>query len=225
MKHKLQSLTIPDTDAVSTASRTRCVGLLALLCVFALHPKTSFAQEPVSALLTATSAVKLVAEYVGFVESLSSKVDRLLDADLKTAVSLLEQAKASPAKAGYLVKDARIYFTRAASVEADSLDEARRHKRAVALLGLWACCEAVDDTANAVIALKTIDSISEAPSRVLVVKYSNTPVKLVIGELFQVHGLLQLVHPPTTKDYRSFDRDFDSLLSIKESVKAKLTQK
>lgn len=213
----MQTSTIIPPRTASHMLRQR--GLVILACLLACLPRPAPALDPLTVLLEAGPAMELIAEYLGLIESLDSKVDRLLDADLKTAVALLQQARANPPKAGHLIHEARIFFTRAASIESGSADEARRHKRAVALLGLWSCCQADGDTINADAALKDIDSIPETPSPALIVGYNNTPAKIATK---LINPFMLDLTPPTTQDYRAFSKDFDSLLAIKESVRKKL---
>lgn len=179
------------------------------------------AQDVVSVLLAAPAGIEMIGEYLGVIESLDSKFERLLDADLKTAVSLFEQAKASPNKSAELIRSARIYYTRAAEIQADSMDEERRHKRAIALLGLFACCKAELDHPNAERALKKISEIPAGKSLALRLKYeaqrpSNLLHMYVPAQIFQ--------KKLTDKDYREFSPAFDGLLSIQESVNKKLAK-
>ncbi len=205
-----------------------------LLCAF---PHTARASD-IGTLLEAASAAKLVAEYLQVIESLDSKIDRLLDADYKTGVSLFEQAKANPKKADRLIADARLFFTRAAAIEADSDVEVRRHKRALALLGLWACCEATDDGANATLALKKITDIPSEPSKGMILEYQTYQIYRLPSDAearnylytgfafpFLLQRLLKITNVPTTQEYRDFNKDYDSLLSIQEAVRNKIKPK
>jgi hypothetical protein len=192
--------------------------------------KAARAVEPISTsiglLLEAPSAIKLVGEYLGIIESLESKTERLLDADMKTAVSLFEQAQANQQQAGELIKDARIYFTRAAAIQDNSMDEGRRHKRALALLGLWACCEATSDQPNAKLAMKKIMEIPSTPSAGMVTKYmawNHPTVKRWTGRSFSLLPRLlpELPPTPTVQELRAFNKDYDQLIAIQIAVKEK----
>jgi tetratricopeptide (TPR) repeat protein len=203
------------------------------------RPTTLFAQDSVSLLLESPNAIKIVAEYLGIIESLDSKVDRLLDADMKTAVALLEQAKANPSKAGELLKDARIFFTRAAEIQSDSMSTSRRNKRALALLGLWSCCQAVGDPPNANLALKKITEIPrelEWFTKELIKTERSALGVLVDHAVMQtltggadnkLSGIayyldVSVITYRNIDDYRKADRDYDSLLKIQDQVAKKL---
>ncbi len=197
---------------------------LVLTFIWCSLPTVAHGANPIGPLLEASSAVKLVAEYLGVIDSLDSKIDRLLDADHKTAVSLFEQAKQNPKKADQLISEARICFTRAAAINADSMDEQHRNKRALALLGLWACCVAADDEPNAKLALEKITDISSDPSPGMEIKYRT--IQLISDELIPFGALRSLFRkPPSTHDWRKFSEDYDSLLTIREAVTKKLKPK
>ena len=185
-----------------------------LTILFFLSQKVASAQDPVGLLFAAPDAIKLISEYLGIIESLDSKFERLLDADLKTAISLFEQARANPDKSADFVRSARIYYTRAAEVQADSMDESRRHKRAVALLGLYACCKAESDNPNAERALRKISEIPSKSSFSLQLKYELRPANLAVRAI----TLVPLKFPVTEQDLRDFSDSFDRFLSIQESV-------
>jgi hypothetical protein len=216
------------------------------MLMFLLSPRISYSADPISVLLAAPGSVKVIAEYTGLVESLESKVDRLLDAELKTAVSLLEQAQANPKQSDSLVHDARVSFTRAAAIYSDDKTEAGRRKRAMAFLGLWACCKASRDKVNAKKSLIKIQKLPSAPSRVLIVKYyaskeikSFVPTASNLLKVPKADGLFlglfgsrvyritmqQLQGGPSEKDLRRFSKDYDQLLQIKAAVAQKLKKK
>jgi hypothetical protein len=178
---------------------------IAVISSFMFSTLTVNAAPPLALLLEAPDAVKLIGEYLGLIESLNSKVERLLDADHKTAVSLLEQAKTNPEKAGNLVQDARIYFTRAAAIQSDSTEESRRHKRALALLGLWACCRHTGDESNAAMTMQEIAGISVTPSIGLLARY-------------RLQTRLSGSVVPSFADLRNFNEEYDSLLSMIEAA-------
>ena len=196
--------------------------MLALALIVFVSTRTASANDPVSLLLEAPSAMKLVGEYIGLVESLDSKLDRLLDADLKTANALFEQAKTNPSKASDFIKDARLHFTRAAEVQSDSLDPARRNKRALALLGLWACCKAASDEPNAKATLEKIAKIPDTVTNAMVVDISAGRTARATGGLVWYTPFTPFMATTDVDKHRKNNKDFDSLLTIQEAVKKKL---
>ena len=186
-----------------------------------LSVRMAAAQDPVSLLLAAPAGIEMIGEYLGIIESMDAKFERLIDADLKTAVALFEQAKASPNKSAELIHSARIYYTRAAEIQSDSMDEDRRHKRALALLGLFACCKVEQDNANAERALR---KISEIPKGVSV----SFKIKCELKRPGTYHPVFSVWQKQLTEeDYRKASPAYNSLLSIQETVNqqlAKLTQ-
>lgn len=195
--------------------------LVGVVFAFSLSSHAT-AADPVTLLLEAPSAIKLVGEYLGVIESLESKVDRIIDADLKTAVSLFEQAQANPDKCAYLIKEARILFTRAAAIQSDSMDETRRYKRALALLGLWSSCMASGDEVNAKRTLEDVATISDAPSLTMALKFQSwEAVTNSASTLFSPYPRIR-VYPPSVDEYRKFSEDYDSLLDIISAADKKL---
>ncbi|MFM7038952.1 MAG: hypothetical protein ACKO2L_14660 [Planctomycetaceae bacterium] len=200
----------------------RKLAVLSSLSVWLLlSVRMAAAQDPVSLLLAAPAGIEMISEYLGIIESMDAKFERLIDADLKTAVALFEQAKASPNKSAELIHSARIYYTRAAEIQSDSMDEDRRHKRALALLGLFACCKVEQDNANAERALR---KISEIPKGVSV----SFKIKCELKRPGTYHPVFQFFQKQLTEeDYRKASPAYNSLLSIQETVNqqlAKLTQ-
>ena len=118
------------------------------------------------------------------------------------------------------MKDARIYFTRAAEIQSNSMSESRRHKRAIALLGLWACCKLDDDGANALNALKKIDEISREPSVGLAARYGASSSYVLGGSLSSTWK--SLTGKITYGDLIKYDADFKSIWNIKTAVRKKL---
>ncbi len=182
------------------------------IAVVIIH--TSTARADISGLFDAVSAAKMLAEYLGIIESLDAKVDSLLDLDLKTAVSLFEQAKRNPEKAGEFMRDARVHFTRAEAAHSGSNEESRRCKRVTALLGLWACCKAVGDEPNAEDALIKIVSTSTIPSPGLAAGYAlTTRLKW---------GVLATFDDPTTAKLRKYSASYDALIEIVDQTELRL---
>jgi len=199
-------------------NRLICITLV--LAFSLLVPRSATAADPVALLLEAPSAARIVAEYLGVVESTNSKLERLIDADLKTAVSLFEQAKTNPEKSKELLKDARVYFTRAAEIQSDSMDETRRHKRALALLGLWACCKSSNDDANAQLALTKIHDMPWQPSNGLAAKYGATNP---LGTFSTFARMYSKKDPfALIEAMRKSDKNYNSFLSIQFAVAKKI---
>lgn len=200
----------------------RSIVVLSSLSVWLfLTARISVAQDPVSLLLAAPAGIEMIGEYLGIIESMDAKFERLIDADLKTAVALFEQAKASRNKSAELIHSARIYYTRAAEIQSDSMDEDRRHKRAIALLGLFACCKVEQDNANAERALR---KISEIPTGISL----SLHLKCELQRPGTYHPAFKVFQKQLTEaDYRKYSPAYDSLRSIQATVNqqlAKITQ-
>ncbi|MBI1249124.1 hypothetical protein GC197_14935 [bacterium] len=204
------------------------IGLLSVLMLLTISPRFANAQG-LELLLAAPGAVNMLKEYVGIVESMDSKVDRLTRADLKTSWHLLRQAKNNPAQSHELIKEARVHFTRAIAIESDATDEASRHRHALALLGLWMCCEIENDKVNANDSLKSILKISSKPSTALTVRYNSAAVPVSIPATAIMNLIINGEAESKVRgkemneaNLRLFDADFDGLLSIQSAVRKKL---
>lgn len=93
-------------------------------------------------------ALQLLA-LAGVMESVGMKVDRLLQTDLSVGYKTLDQAKQATREQIPLLREARVFFNRAAVIE-------RGHRKASALLGLAACHHALGEKQLHLDALKEI---------------------------------------------------------------------
>ena len=184
-----------------------------------LSANPSHAIDPVSLVLEAPSSAKLVAEYLGLIESIESKIDRLIDADQKTGVSLFEQAKTNTSKSEELIREARVSFTRAAAIQEGSMAESARHKRAIALLGLWCCCKAQDDIPNAKLALEKIVEISDEPSSGLRLRGKRSS-PFAFSKAFLIVSFA--LSSPSKEHLRTISPDYDSLLKMQDRTRKHL---
>jgi hypothetical protein len=80
-------------------------------------------------LFSAIEVGKSIAQFAGIIDSLETKIDRLIRSELNAALRALEQAAASVSEQQSLLRDARAGFNKAVTLETG-------HRRAVALLGL-----------------------------------------------------------------------------------------
>lgn len=91
--------------------------------------------------LEAASGIMGIAEFIGLVEGVERKVDKLIEAELETAMDLLDQAEKSSGEKENLIRDARLRFTKAANLESGL-------RKATALYGLAVCHSYFKDYEN-----------------------------------------------------------------------------
>ena len=105
-------------------------------------------------------------EYLGLVESLDSKLDRLLVADFKAGCEFLEQAKRSQnsEERKILFRQAQEAFTKSAVLAEGSAEGTLTLRRAISRVGIWNCCLALEDESNARRALEKVLEIPTKPS-------------------------------------------------------------
>lgn len=180
------------------------------LCV-ALFPAflpTASAIDPISILLAVPEAGKVVGSYLGLVESNYSQVDRLIAADLKTGIALLKQSERSRDESDDLIREARLCFTRATEINSIS-EEKSRHRKAVALLGLWVCCKAQSDEENARHTLNTLARMPSTPSTglIMLVAAKNTVLNPLIPRPVASHD-----------DFRRASDNYDAMLKMKHAA-------
>jgi hypothetical protein len=127
-------------------------------------PRTALAQW--ENLVAAPELLKTTAELIGLLESIESKVDRLMDVEFKTGHDLLDQANRAEdlEEKKALYREARIAFSKAASTAKDSQDGIHLLRRGLSRLGIWHCCNALGDNKNSEKALEQILEISTEPS-------------------------------------------------------------
>jgi hypothetical protein len=100
-------------------------------------------------LFTAIDVTKSLAEYLELVESLGSKIDRIMNSEFDAAQRELEQASRSIDEAPNLLRSARSKFNRAASLE-------RGQRLALTYVGLALCHHHLQDEANTRAALQDL---------------------------------------------------------------------
>ncbi len=104
-------------------------------------------------IFTALGAAKSVAEFVGILDSIEAKIDRLVQSELNAGLRALEQAARATAEQVPLLREARGCFNRAVSLEMG-------YRQVVALLGLSLCHHRLDDKPNSTKALEEILEIN-----------------------------------------------------------------
>ena len=89
---------------------------------------------------TGLRIAEMVAKYLGVVETIERKVDKLMRSDLETAKSLFQQAVMveNPEEQLDVIRTARTYFTKASTLEEGV-------RKGVALAGVAACYCAIDE--------------------------------------------------------------------------------
>jgi hypothetical protein len=92
------------------------------------------------------------AEYLGLVESLDAKLDRLSGAELEAGLRSLEQASNSEVEFRELLREARSRFNKAVSLE-------RSERLLLAYIGLALCHHFLDDQTNCVNCLREIEGV------------------------------------------------------------------
>ena len=98
------------------------------------------------------SLAKSIAELLGLLESIDSKVDRLIESELKTGILELQQAANSDTECIELLRSARQRFNKAISLETG-------YKLCLSHVGVAICHSYLDDHTNAKRALEDAISI------------------------------------------------------------------
>jgi hypothetical protein len=92
-------------------------------------------------IFSAAGLAKSVAQMMGIMESLDTKVDRLVKSELNAGFRNLDQAALSQTEQAHLLREARSCFNRAASLETG-------YRRSLALLGCALCHHHLGDDQN-----------------------------------------------------------------------------
>lgn len=103
-------------------------------------------------LIEGVSLAKSLAELLGILESIDSKVDRLIESELKTGMLELQQAVHSDTEGTELVRSARGRFNKAITLETG-------HKRCLSYIGLAVCHSYLNDLTNARNALEDATTV------------------------------------------------------------------
>jgi hypothetical protein len=106
----------------------------------------------------AINLTKAIAEYFNLIESANKKMDKLLRAELETAIRCLKQAQLSNNESIELLREARMCFNKAISLETDI-------RLTVAIYGLSMCHHFLGDETNSKECLNTI--LSQNPINLL----------------------------------------------------------
>jgi hypothetical protein len=117
----------------------------------------------ISLMFTALGVARSLAEFAGVLDSIETKLDRLVQSELNAGLRGLEQAARATAEQGSLLREARGCFNRAVSLEVG-------YRRGVALLGLSFCHHWLGDRPNCTSALEEILEINPV-----------TPAKLALA--------------------------------------------
>jgi hypothetical protein len=102
---------------------------------------------------SAIGLARSVAEFTGLLDSVETKIDRLLKSELNAGLRALEQAAHASSEQASLLREARASFNRAVSLEAG-------YRGVVALLALSVCHHWLDDRPNSMRALEEILAIN-----------------------------------------------------------------
>jgi hypothetical protein len=113
---------------------------------------------------------KEIAGCLGIIETMSSKIDKLCNADFEAGVLAMIQAKISSNEKKTLLREARQYFTKAVSLEKDE-------RLAACYLGLAFCHKNLGDENNFILALQTITTIHiEGKTKAQILGFIENPI-------------------------------------------------
>lgn len=124
---------------------------------------------PIDQLMSGDVA-KAIGKYLGLVEDLDSKINKLIESEYKAGMSSLEQAMHSATEKESLLREARNRFNKAIHLE-------KKTKLALSYMGLALCHQQLGDQKNAETALRKIVEI---------------PVGGLLGSIFSDKKLVEL---------------------------------
>jgi hypothetical protein len=133
----------------------------------------------------AANVAKSVAEFTGLIESLESKVDKLIQSELTAGLRNLEQAMYSTNQQVSLLQEARNCFNRAAGLE-------KGYRQGVAYLGLAVCHYHLKDTANYQKTLEDLLTVNAEMNTALTVLTVADEVDEVTSPMLGLFGLVKL---------------------------------
>lgn len=124
--------------------------------------------------------VQSIAEYVGIIESISGKLDRITQSEFNAGMNALNQASKSDSEQYSLLREARNRFNKAVSLE-------KNERLAFSYLGLALCHYHLNDYINA----------KEALQEILKVEIENKNTESIIAAIgdsaFSSIGILSLI--------------------------------
>lgn len=106
----------------------------------------------VKAILSGVGLAKEIAGFLGLIETLNVKIDRLSKSELEAAIRSLEQANNSKNEKESLLREARNRFNKAISLE-------NNEKLILAYIGLAICHQNLMDKDNFIEALRAVDKV------------------------------------------------------------------
>jgi exonuclease VII small subunit len=106
----------------------------------------------IKTILAGVGLAKQIAGYLGLIETLNVKIDRLSKSELEAAIRSLEQANNSKNEKESLLREARNRFNKAISLEDNE-------KLVLAYIGLAICHKNLGDKSNFIEALRAIDKV------------------------------------------------------------------
>jgi len=118
--------------------KKRIIIIMLSVCFILFTPAHAF---NIALIFEAANVAQSVAEFVGIIESLESKVDKLIQSELTAGLKNLEQAMSSTNQQVSLLQEARICFNKATGLE-------NGYRQGVAYLGLAVCHYHLKDTAD-----------------------------------------------------------------------------
>lgn len=121
---------------------------------------------------------KAIGKYLGIVEDIDGKINKLIESEYKAGISSLEQAMHSQKEQESLLREARSRLNKAVHLEKGA-------KLAMAYLGLAMCHEKLGDEGNAKLALK---KITEIPSSLLGAFFKDNKIEQIQQQVYTYLG-------------------------------------
>jgi hypothetical protein len=162
----------------------------------------------VRAVFLGVNLAKEVAGYLGLIETLNAKIDRLAGSEYDAGIRSLNQAVNSTSERLTLLREARTRFNKAASLE-------ENERLALCYLGLALCHKNLGDEANFLDALNSIAHIE--------LKGKAKAVAGAVAENMVMGGLWKLaigLPPGTSLSMMSYESRKSRLKELKASVQA-----
>ena len=162
----------------------------------------------IALIFEAANFAKSVAEFTGLIESLESKVDKLIQSELTAGLKNLEQAMYSTNQQVSLLQEARNCFNKATGLE-------KGYRQGVAYLGLAVCHYHLKDTANYQKTLEELLTVNAEMSTALAALTVAAEVNKVTRDviIFGIFGIVKLAKDIISDD----DKDKEKILKLRLS--------
>lgn len=111
----------------------------------------------IGVIVSGLGVAKAVAEFMGLIESLGAKIDKLSRSELASGLRNLDQARSSAGEAKSLIREARNCFNKAIALESG-------YRLGIAHLGLALCHSQLNDKKNCLKSLEELLHLTPVPS-------------------------------------------------------------